>query len=598
MPLASGFVPGPSVTVNGTALTAAQLGRLVDLRVELAAGVPAQCWLRLDDPDFSLLDSGPFQVGAALVVSFHSAPSATVEVFNGEVVTLGVDQGAHERHELVAGAYDKSHRLARKTQVRTWQNKSYGDIVTQLAGEAGIGADVSMTPDPQHPYLVQTGTDADLLHQIADRTGCEWRVTAGKLVFKTRAAASSPVKVTFGEDLIRFRASYSAADQASKVTVRGWDPVKAAAIVSAKAPEDPTLNATTATLGSDSSTGASSAFTAADLQTGAVGVGNAQEAEVLAAGLAMRSTAATFTARGEILVNPALVPGGAVEVAGVGTKLSGTYRLSAVEHVFGSGQSAVTRFTVQGLEPTTLVDLLGPRTAAPEPWGHTGFVVGKVSNNNDPDGMGRVRVKFPTLSDKDESAWARLVGGGLGKERGLMMMPEIGDEVLVGFEHGDLRRPYVLGSLWNGTAKPPSTEFLNGENVVEWMLKTQGGMVLAFREGKSGEQPNFSVTLAKTGFKLYLGEDKVELWADQKPLQLKTGTSSLTFDGRGNIELKGTKITIAADNALEMSATQATLKASAKLGLEGASLEAKASATGKVESTGMLELKGSMLKIN
>jgi uncharacterized protein involved in type VI secretion and phage assembly len=284
-----------------------------------------------------------------------------------------------------------------------------------------------------------------------------------------------------------------------------------------------------------------------------------------------------------------------VKVDGMGTKLSGQYRLSTVEHVYGVGQSAVTRFTVQGLEPSTLVDLLGNRSELPAPWGRIGFVIGTVSNNDDPDGLARVRVKFPTLGDKDESAWARLVAPGLGKERGLMMVPQVGDEVLVGFEHGDLRRPYVLGGLWNGKAKPPSTKFLKDKKVVEWMVKTQDGIVLAITDGKPS---SVSLTLANDKFKLFISDDKVELWADQKPLQLKSGTSSLTFDGKGNIELKGTKITVKADSDLAMECTKATIKASATMNIEAATLAAKASAKGSVEASGILELKGSLLKIN
>ena len=79
----------------------------------------------------------------------------------------------------------------------------------------------------------------------------------------------------------------------------------------------------------------------------------------------------------------------------------------------------------------------------------TGVVVGVVTNNQDPDGLGRVKVKFPWLSDADESSWARIAAPMAGKERGLYFLPEVDDEVLVIFEHGDLRFPFVPGALWN-----------------------------------------------------------------------------------------------------------------------------------------------------
>ena len=87
-------------------------------------------------------------------------------------------------------------------------------------------------------------------------------------------------------------------------------------------------------------------------------------------------------------------------------------------------------------------------TTGSSAFGRIGLTIGIVTNNKDPDGLGRVRVKFPALSDQEESWWARVVTPGGGSNAGLMFMPQIDDEVLVGFEHGDLRRPFVLGGLW------------------------------------------------------------------------------------------------------------------------------------------------------
>lgn len=88
----------------------------------------------------------------------------------------------------------------------------------------------------------------------------------------------------------------------------------------------------------------------------------------------------------------------------------------------------------------------------------TGVVIGMVTNNKDPDGLGRVKVRFPWLSDSDESAWARIATPMAGSNRGFYFLPEIDDEVLVAFEHGDMHFPYVLGALWNGKDKPAVSE--------------------------------------------------------------------------------------------------------------------------------------------
>jgi len=90
-----------------------------------------------------------------------------------------------------------------------------------------------------------------------------------------------------------------------------------------------------------------------------------------------------------------------------------------------------------------------------------GVVVGLVTNANDPEGLGRVKVKFPWLADEEvgdlhETDWVRIAAGMAGNNRGMFFMPEVNDEVLVAFEHGDTRFPFVIGFLWNGQDLPPS----------------------------------------------------------------------------------------------------------------------------------------------
>src|SRR3972149_536693 len=85
----------------------------------------------------------------------------------------------------------------------------------------------------------------------------------------------------------------------------------------------------------------------------------------------------------------------------------------------------------------------------------SGVVPGIVTNNQDPDGLGRVKIKFPWLSDDNETDWVRIATLMAGGQRGGFFLPEVGDEVLVAFEHGDINHPYVIGALWNGVDKPP-----------------------------------------------------------------------------------------------------------------------------------------------
>jgi uncharacterized protein involved in type VI secretion and phage assembly len=87
-----------------------------------------------------------------------------------------------------------------------------------------------------------------------------------------------------------------------------------------------------------------------------------------------------------------------------------------------------------------------------------GVVIGLVTNVNDPDKNGRIKVRFPWLDDSHETDWIRIATMMGGSGRGSFFMPEVNDEVLVAFDHGDVRFPYVVGFMWNGRDQPPSTD--------------------------------------------------------------------------------------------------------------------------------------------
>jgi uncharacterized protein involved in type VI secretion and phage assembly len=103
-----------------------------------------------------------------------------------------------------------------------------------------------------------------------------------------------------------------------------------------------------------------------------------------------------------------------------------------------------------------------------------GVVVGLVTNVNDPEKLGRIRVAFPWLDASYESEWIRIATMMAGSGRGSFFMPEVNDEVLLAFEHGDSRFPYVIGFLWNGKDKPPT------EHVRDRMLKSKNGHTIRF----------------------------------------------------------------------------------------------------------------------
>jgi uncharacterized protein involved in type VI secretion and phage assembly len=114
-----------------------------------------------------------------------------------------------------------------------------------------------------------------------------------------------------------------------------------------------------------------------------------------------------------------------------------------------------------------------------------GAVIGIVTNNKDDEGLGRVRVKFPWLSSTDESFWARVATPMAGPNRGIYFLPEVDDEVVVMFEHGDVHSPFIIGALWNGKDLAPANND-DGENNVR-VIRSRSGHIVRLNDKKGAE---------------------------------------------------------------------------------------------------------------
>lgn len=117
---------------------------------------------------------------------------------------------------------------------------------------------------------------------------------------------------------------------------------------------------------------------------------------------------------------------------------------------------------------------------------YDGVYVGVVTNNHDPENWGRVKVVYPWTNNETESHWARLATLYAGKDRGSYFVPEVGDEVLMVFEHGDPNRPYVVGSLWNGKDPLPEPGHPDGEDNHK-VIETRSGHKMTFDDTDGAE---------------------------------------------------------------------------------------------------------------
>lgn len=194
-----------------------------------------------------------------------------------------------------------------------------------------------------------------------------------------------------------------------------------------------------------------------------------------------------------------------------------------------------------------------------------GIVLGIVTNNQDPEQVGRVKVKFPWLMDSDESYWARVATLMAGKDRGTFFLPEVGDEVLVAFDHGDINHPYVIGALWNGVDTPPETN-ADGKNTIR-TIKSRSGHAIRFDDNDEQKQEKLEIK-TNAGHTIVLddsaGKEKIEI-------KDKTGNNKITIDSVQNaITIESAMQLKIKANMVEIEGTTSlTLKSNAVLTIQG-----------------------------
>lgn len=199
-----------------------------------------------------------------------------------------------------------------------------------------------------------------------------------------------------------------------------------------------------------------------------------------------------------------------------------------------------------------------PSETAHESGGYIkGVAVALVTQNQDDEGLCRIKVRFPWHEQPTESYWARLATPMAGKERGLVVIPEIGDEVVVAFEREDLRFPYVLGALWNGDDKPPFNN-PDGKND-QRLFRSRKKHHLLFDDGQQGvvelkHEKGRSITLDDNGFVVKDENGNV--------VKVDSNSGAMTIEAKGQLNIKAASITIEATGTIEM-------KANATLTLRG-----------------------------
>ncbi|WP_158893762.1 phage baseplate assembly protein V [Amycolatopsis anabasis] len=639
LPAPSGAVVAPTIKVGSGVplpLSPTVSPKLIRAVVDTHLHLPDMFELTFLDQTGGLIAEAGLNIGAKVEIEAGRAGEKSTEtLISGEVTSIEAICVDATIRTVVRG-YEKAHRLQRARRTRTFRNMKDSDIAAQIAREAGLRTGTIDATKTTHDHLAQIAqTDWEFLTQRAREIGYEIGVQQGKLFFRRgagRPADDGPLgavaaaagdllglgsTLRFKANLLTFLPRVSAANLTPDVEVRVWD-AGASRVAVGSSPaatgtakiegQDPARLANSFTDGFlpsppsppalppilglpkiDFGTRPSdTAHVVVDrpLATGS----NADTAATEAAKGIADHIASTFAeAEGDAVGDPGIQAGAQIKIEGVPEIFAGKWTVTNARHVFDPEELGYhTRFWVSGRQDRSLLRLASPATAR-----HSaldGLVCGVVTNTADPEKQGRVKVALPWLAPNYESDWARVAQAGAGRRSGALFLPEVGDEVLIGFEFGDARRPYVLGGLINeGTGFEPVKSAVNGSGTVTQRgLTSPAGNRLRFTDellpGPAAAPVSSSIVLGTADDNLSLSIDqvagKVTLTCKPSPPASKNPAGSLTIDcsGAGSISIKGGVggVKVESDGRLELSG---------KAGVQ-------------ISSPALVEVSGSLIKLN
>lgn len=533
---------------------------------------------------FEEADEELFKPGKVIRLDVGTVKSKKT-VFVGTVVMLGLDIGAGKRSEMVVECRDALFEATLVRKNKIFEKMKDSEIISQVLGDYG-SVEVDATKY-KHPSLIQYyATDWDFALSRADANGLIVVCRNGKIEVKKPLPKEGPVlTVTYGVDLRSFNGGMSAMEQVTSVEAVTWDPAqqKIQSVTSAT----PSLNKQ-----GNIEAGELNNKDKMLLQTDAITDSTALQSWVDS--VALKTGLARFRGSFTFAGNAAAFPGCVIELAGLGKRFNGNAYIGAVEHIIENHvwvTQAEMGFPPEGI--TEEPDVVGPAAGGWLP-GIEGLHIGVVKQlDKDPAKEYQILVEMPLLNGSKNDVWARWTQIYAGKERGSFFLPEVGDEVVVGFLNNDPLHPVVLGSMYSSKYAPPyeleaknnTKAFVSREKMklefdeekkIITLLTPGGNTIVLDDDGKAiklTDQNKNEITMDKNGITLN-SAGKIVLNA-KKDIQGEA-SAKVSFNAKADVELNGMNI-----------------KATAKTGFT-----AKGNATAELSASGQTTVKGGMVMIN
>jgi len=568
--LIDGSVLPPEIQVLTISISK-QVNRIPSAILAIRDGEPAA-------ETFENSDSDLFLPGKAIEIKVgHDGSNSTA--FKGIIVRHAVKIKENGASSLTVECKDECVKLSLGRKNKYFSDTTDGDVLSEILGNLA-GELESM--EVSHAELVQHHvTDWDFTVMRAEANSKLVIVDDGVVNIKSPRTEEAVLSVIFGSSILEFEAEMDSRHQWQSVKTTAWN------YTNQELEESETTDADFEDLQGNVSPTTLAAATAPDqFELRHSGQLSAAEAEAWSKAAMLKSRMAKIRGRAKFDGFGEIKPGKWLEIQGVGRRFEGLAFVSGVRHEIASG--AWFTHAQFGIEPewmaakTSVIDLEAGGLIA----GVRGLQIGvAVQLENDPNGEDRILVKLPTLDNNAQGIWSRVVCLDAGNERGSFFRPEIGDELVVGFLNDDPREAVVLGHL-NSAAKPAPLQASDDNHLKGFYTRSK--MKLQFDDEKK------IITIETPGGNSMVidEDDKSITIQDQNSNKIKMGTDGIEITSPKDIKITAQgKIEAKATQDLSMEGLNSSLKASVRLSAEG-------QASASIGSSGVTEVKGSVLKLN
>ena len=429
-----GRLPQLEMEVNEERVAEEKASFLGEVRVQQRLSMPSLCELKFFYPVGNFPDTSPFKIGALLNLTMKGSPP---ELFRGQITAVNYLYDPSQGYELRIRAYDKLHQLRKRQPVRAHVQITLPDLIRELVQDLGLTVQATES-GPLWPRVIQYDqSDLDVILEVAERCGLYVTLQGTVLHVLSLEGFDEVIPLVYGKDLFEVHLEVNGDSTCRTVTTTGWDPWRITnhegqASV-ARVGRRVKAHVTPDSLGSPGQNYLMNQALQDD-----------QQAEAIAQGELDRRSASEVWLWGMAEGNTKLRPGTRIDVHGVAPDLEGQYVITSINHTIDASKGYLAEiFTLPPVRPTRKPGAM--------------VSVGTVTSLEDPESLGRVQVALPAFGDV-ESDWMEMVSPVAGPGKGFVMLPEIGDKVLVLFAQDDAAQGVVMGCLFGTHGLPKEVE--------------------------------------------------------------------------------------------------------------------------------------------